>query len=82
MWRDGYESQVATMVLMLHADTALWRLEVEDPAPGRTAELVTPRKHTDPFEAANIGLAAAIQWANRELADYTIAPWSAGADPA
>jgi hypothetical protein len=34
-WRDGYQTLIAQMFVEMGQDCAWWRLEIEDPAPGR-----------------------------------------------
>jgi len=72
VWRDGYETTVATMGLAIGHESACWMLEVADPPPGRSASLVLEeRPSDDPGDMAR-SLRQAIVWANRELGDHYI----------
>jgi hypothetical protein len=72
VWRDGYETEVASMRMGVFDQNVNWRLEVGDPVPGRSAERVLPREADDLRLIARDGLADAIGWANAELGNrYT-----------
>jgi hypothetical protein len=72
LWRDGYESHVAAMVVAIEADHVGWLLEIDDPAPGRSVRRIVPRSSEDLFEEATRTIDDAIAWAQSELGDrYT-----------
>lgn len=72
-WRDGYESEVATIPAGVLAAYQERRLYFSDP-PGREAEYIVQRGEGDRREVARGGLADAIGWANGEIGDrYTFA---------
>lgn len=74
-WRDGYESLVARMTASCYEQHLEWKLEIEDPPPGREASRCVPIESDDAHQAACHDLAEALAWAARELDDhYTIAP--------
>ncbi|MGH2853065.1 MAG: hypothetical protein ACRDLF_02590 [Solirubrobacteraceae bacterium] len=83
VWRDGYHSLVATMTAGCYEQQLHWKLDIEDPSPGREASLFAPLASTDAREAARDNLGAALAWAATELGDtYTIAPWPPTGDHA
>ncbi len=74
-WRDGYHTLVATMTAGRYEQQLHWKLEVEDPPPGRDASRFLPIASDDAHQAARDDLEEALAWAARELGDhYTIAP--------
>lgn len=80
IWRDGYHSLVATMTAGCYEQQLDWKLEIEDPSPGREASRFTPIASTAE-EAARDDLQTALAWAAGELGDtYTIAPWPPDGD--
>jgi hypothetical protein len=73
-WRDGYQTLVATMTARCYEQELHWRLDVEDPPPGRDAWRSVPRASDDARQATRDDLKEALAWAARELGDhYTIA---------
>jgi hypothetical protein len=73
-WRDGYQTLVATMTVRCYEQELHWRLDVEDPPPGRDAWRSVPLASDDARQAARDDLEEALAWAARELGDhYTIA---------
>ncbi len=79
MWRDGYHSLVATMTAGCYEGELHWRLDVEDPPPGRERSRLVPMGQDDARQAARDDLESALAWAAAELGDsYTIAPHRPG----
>ena len=72
LWRDGYESVVATMTGDAVEDQFCWILEIDDPAPGRSETRVTPLGSRSARDAAIGELDSALEWAARELGDHYI----------
>jgi len=73
-WRDGYHTLVATMTAGYYEQHFHWKLEAEDPPPGREASRLIPIVADNAHQAAQ-RLEEALAWAARELGDhYTIAP--------
>ena len=74
-WRDGYESLVARMTAGCYEQHIEWKLEIEDPPPGREASRCLPIDSDDAHQAACDDLQEALAWAAGELGDScTIAP--------
>jgi hypothetical protein len=74
-WRDGYQSLVATMTAGFYEQQLHWKLETEDPPPGRETSRYLPITSEDAHQAARDDLPEALTWAARELGEqYTIAP--------
>lgn len=74
-WRDGYQSLVATMTAGFYEQQLHWKLDIEDPAPGRETSRYLPITSEDAHQAARDDLREALTWAAGELGEnYTIAP--------
>lgn len=67
VWRDGYETLIASMSLMLHEGLTIWRLVFADAQPGRSVEHRTPRADGTAREIAEATLPDALRWASDEL---------------
>jgi hypothetical protein len=74
-WRDGYQSLVATMTAGFYEHQLHWKLEIEDPPPGRETSRYLPTTSEDAHQAARDDLEEALAWAAQALGEhYTIAP--------
>jgi hypothetical protein len=76
IWRDGYQTTVATMTVAIHDDHGAWVLEISDPAPGRTAHLVVDIRPSESApDTARRTIEQALAWAQLQLGDdYVLQP--------
>jgi hypothetical protein len=73
-WRDGYQTLVATMTAGCCEQQLHWKLDIEDPPPGRETSRYLPFPAADARQAAHEDLREALAWAARELGEhYTFA---------